>query len=85
MSWSRKHDAEPRGANADRLKSGIQELGANLHGVHGRREAAARKSVSSLADPAQEQDAARSPHGRTAIVSVNGRDVGKMRCTGGRG
>jgi hypothetical protein len=31
-----------------------------------------------------EQQSAPAPKVRTGIVSVNGRDVGEMRCTGGR-
>jgi hypothetical protein len=35
-------------------------------------------------DPSQELQSPNSDKGRTGIVSVHGRDVGEMRCTGGR-
>lgn len=35
-------------------------------------------------DPDQEPQASSTAKGRTGIVSVHGRDVGEMRCTGGR-
>ena len=38
--------------------------------------------VSAHADPEQEQERAASPKARTGIVSINGQDVGQMRCTG---
>jgi hypothetical protein len=36
------------------------------------------------ADEPEQRDSAPSSKVRTGIVSVNGRDVGEMRCTGGR-
>jgi hypothetical protein len=41
-------------------------------------------SASTSSDPEQESESSGSPTVRTGIVSVNGRDVGEMRCTGGR-
>jgi hypothetical protein len=42
----------------------------------------AARPVSAHSDP--EQEKAPSSKVRTGIVSVNGQDVGEMRCTGGR-
>jgi hypothetical protein len=47
------------------------------------RGAAAARS-GSQPDPAQELQNPTSEKVRTGIVSVHGRDVGEMRCTGGR-
>jgi len=45
----------------------------------------AKPPVSAHADPKQEHESSPRAKGRTGIVSVNGQDVGEMRCTGGRG
>jgi hypothetical protein len=41
-------------------------------------------SASTSPDSEQERESSGSSKVRTGIVSVNGRDVGEMRCTGGR-
>lgn len=66
--------AEQQGKN--RVHRGAEKL----HQV----EAAIRRKVQGRAEPEQERDASSSSKGRTGIVSVNGRDIGEMRCTGGR-
>lgn len=90
MSLGRKlHDAEQRGARAihlgaERLKTAIQDISAGVHGLHPARKAANDEAVSKRGDPEQERDTPVTGRERTGIVSVNGRDVGKMRCTGGQ-
>jgi hypothetical protein len=49
-----------------------------------RRRVRGRNASSSSADLEQELERPASPKVRTGIVSVNGQDVGEMRCTGGR-
>ena len=68
-------------------KKTAQRGAAKLHDL----ETAVRRRVrgqnansASSADPEQEPESSGSPKVRTGIVSVNGRDVGEMRCTGGR-
>jgi hypothetical protein len=39
---------------------------------------------SSHADPKQQHETSQRKKVRTGIVSVHGRDVGEMRCTGGK-
>ena len=43
-----------------------------------------RPRAASQADPEQDVTSPTATKVRTGIVSVNGRDVGEMRCTGGR-
>ena len=45
---------------------------------------AAASRAASHPDPEQESQSPTTDKGRTGIVSVHGRDVGEMRCTGGR-
>lgn len=45
---------------------------------------AAAARAASHSDPEQDVQAPTADKGRTGIVSVHGRDVGEMRCTGGR-
>jgi len=90
MSFSRKlHDAEKLGPEtvhvvAKRLKAGVQDLSAGLRNLHLSRKVAQRQPVSAHPAPEQERENAVSREGRTGIVSVNGRDIGEVRCTGGR-
>ena len=78
MSMSSKlRDAERHGA--ERLKAGIHDVSARARKLHLRRD---DKAVPT--DPEQEREGASKDKGRTGIVSVNGCDVGKMRCTGGQ-
>ena len=92
MSLSSKlRNAEEHGTNAvhrgaEHLKSAIQEANAGVRKLRARRNLASRPT-SAHPDPEQESAAADTPDPkvRTGIVSVNGQDVGEMRCTGGRG
>jgi hypothetical protein len=81
------HNAGERGAKAihrgtEHLKAAIHNVTATVRKLQASR--AAGRPTSSHADP--EQDRERPPNSkvRTGIVSVNGRDVGEMCCTGGR-
>ncbi len=74
--------AEQQGKN--RVRRGAEKL----HNV----ETAIRRKVqghlsapgSMYPDPEQERENPPASKSRTGIVSVNGRDIGEMRCTGGR-
>jgi len=82
------HNAAERGAKAghgaaEHIKAAIQNLGPGNRKLPASR--AAGRAKSSHAGP--EQDRKSPPPNakvRTGIVSVNGRDVGEMCCTGGR-
>ena len=91
MSFSNKlREAEELGAKAahlgaQRTKSGLLKVEAGLRNLRASHKAKhANQAVSAHADPEQERDNSANPKVRTGIVSVNGRDVGEMRCTGGR-
>ena len=63
-------------ASFQNAEAGIrQQITAHIH--HN-----AKLPVSNHADP--EQESTPTVKARTGIVSVNGQDVGEMRCTGGR-
>lgn len=70
--------AEQRAANtarggARRAKAGIEAAEASiLRSIQSHRHA----------EESPERKQSASPKGRTAIVSINGEDVGKMHCTG---
>jgi hypothetical protein len=76
---SKLRDAEGQGA--ERLKTGIQDVSARARKLHLRRD---DKPDSTHPDPEQGREGGSKSDERTGIVSVNGRDVGKMRCTGGQ-
>jgi hypothetical protein len=87
---SKLRNAEQYGAkaahlSAERIRAGVHDLEASLHklGSHGR--AKSDLPVSAHPDPELQSGASSNSKVRTGIVSVNGRDVGEMRCTGGRG
>ncbi len=90
MSLSSKlHDAEEYGRKAahlgaERVRTGIQNVEANLRKLSSNRKIKNTRQSSSHADPEQEGERSPDPRVRTGIVSVNGRDVEQMRCTGGR-
>jgi len=91
MSLGNKlREAEEFGAKAahlgaQRAKSGLLNVESRLRKLGaGRKVKHASPPVSAHADPEQERESAPDPKTRTGIVSVNGRDVGEMRCTGGR-
>jgi hypothetical protein len=69
-------------------KKQVQRGAEKLHNVETslRRkfEHHAAASAAPYSDPDQEPQASSKDKGRTGIVSVHGRDVGEMRCTGGR-
>ncbi len=69
---------------AERVRNGIHNAEAALHKLAVSRKRKPSKPASVRPDPAQEAGSAPSPKIRTGIVSVNGRDVGEMHCTGGR-
>jgi len=83
----RLRQAEEQGAQAahrgaELVKGGIHNIEANLQRLRaGRKRAKTNLPVSAYPDPEQEA-ATSNPKVRTGIVSVNGQDVGKMRCTG---
>jgi hypothetical protein len=86
---SKLRNAEEHGVNAihrgaEHLKSAIQDVNAGVRKLRARRYPASRPT-SAHPDPEQELERAAKPKVRTGIVSVNGQDVGEMRCTGGRG
>ncbi len=73
--------AEQQGKN--RVHRGAEKL----HNIETsiRRKMQGRPSSPAVStDPEQERENVPAPKGRTGIVSVNGHDVGEMRCTGGR-
>jgi len=84
------HQAEDFGnraaqRGAERVRSAVQKVEASLHGPHpSRRRSSPKLPVSVGVDPEQEQEGSTNAQVRTGIVSVNGRDVGEMRCTVGR-
>ncbi len=69
---------------ADLAKAGMQAAEASVvrRVSRHRKTSAPRPPASAHVDPEQERDIAPAPKVRTGIVSVNGEDVGKMRCTG---
>ena len=75
---SKLRDAEQHGA-MESVRTGIHNLEAALHKLVSR-----RRGKPALADAEREREKTASPKVRTGIVSVNGRDVGELRCTGGR-
>ena len=84
----RLRHAEEQGAKAahrgaDLVRSGMHNVESNLRKLRPKKAASPELPVSSHADPEQESGSS-GPKARTGIVSVNGQDVGKMRCTGGR-
>ncbi len=89
MSLSSKlRNAEEHGADAihrgaEHLKSAIQDVNAGVRKLRARRNTASHPT-SAHPDPEQERERAPNSQVRTGIVSVNGQDVGEMRCTGGR-
>ncbi len=86
---SKLHDAEQYGAKAahlgaDRIRAGVHNLEASLQKL-GSPSRARLKPVSADSDPELQGGASPNSKVRTGIVSVNGRDVGEVKCTGGRG
>ncbi len=73
-------------AGAERVGTGTQnsEASPQTPGSH-RKAKHAKLPVSAHADPGQDRESPPHSRVRTGIVSVNGQDVGEMRCTGGRG
>jgi hypothetical protein len=66
---------------AERAKAGVEAEAGILRTLKAHRNSAESPSPMS-AHPEQESEPAAKV--RTGIVSVNGQDVGKVRCTGGR-
>jgi len=69
-------------------KNQVHRGAEKLHKVEAaiRRKVKGHAAVTSSAypDPEQERESPATPSGRTGVISVNGRDVGEMHCTGGR-
>ena len=61
-------------------KKRVHRGAEKLHEV----ETTLRRKIHGRTDPEPEREAPAAAKGRTGIVSVNGRDIGEMRCTGGR-
>ena len=88
MSNKLRH-AEELGAKAahlgaQRAKNSVLNVEARLRRLRTGKAKDASPPVSAHVDPEQERESSPDPKVRTGIVSVNGRDVGEMRCTGGR-
>ena len=79
-----EYGAKAAHVRAERVKSGIQNGEANLRKLHLSRKSRLPEPILAHADPEQESESSLQRGTRTGIVSVNGRDVGEMRCTGGR-
>ena len=62
----------------------LHNIQAGIHKLHPPKKDKGPRSVSTHTDPEQGPDNLPSRKPRTGIVSVNGRDVEEMRCTGGR-
>jgi hypothetical protein len=67
-------------------KQTVHSGAEKLHNIETsiRRKLHGREASSTSSDAVQDSEASRSSTVRTGIVSVNGRDVEQMRCTGGR-
>jgi len=76
------HNAEEHGAKA--IHRGTEHLKAAIHNVTAGVRKLQASRASSHADHEQDRESPPNSKVRTGIVSVNGRDVGEMRCTGGR-
>jgi hypothetical protein len=74
--------AEQQGKN--QVHRGAEKLHDVETSLRRKLKGRAAAPVSAHPDPEQEPTAASKEKGRTGIVSVHGRDVGEMRCTGGR-
>ena len=83
----RLRQAEEQGTKAahrgaELVKGGIHNIEAGLQKLRDQRKRAkTNMPVSAYPDPEQEATSS-NPKVRTGIISVNGQDVGKMRCTG---
>ena len=88
---SKLRDAEQYGAKAahtaaEHVRTGVHNLEASLSALSSHRNSKRmRMPGSTHPDPEQLLEVLPAPKVRTGIISVNGRDVGEMRCTGGRG
>jgi hypothetical protein len=70
---------------AQRIRTGLQNLETSLHSRGSGGNLNLLRSPGSIhPDPEQQREASPNSKVRTGIVSVNGQDVGEMRCTGGR-
>ncbi|HUI82959.1 MAG TPA: hypothetical protein VL240_01980 [Candidatus Binatia bacterium] len=80
---SRSHGRKKSRPSPAEARKRQESSGSGSPGSH--RAATSTLPISAHSDPEQERDATPSSRARTGIVSVNGRDVGHMHCTGGRG
>ena len=67
----------------DKVRRGAEAI-HNLETSIRRKVTGQTSSSSAYPDTEQDRESASVSKTRTGIVSVNGQDVGKMRCTGGR-
>jgi hypothetical protein len=86
---SKLRDAERYGAraahlSADRIRAGVHNLEASLQKLGPHRRTRSKPPVSAHSDAELQTGASANTKVRTGIVSVNGKDVGEMQCTGGR-
>lgn len=87
---SKLRDVEQYGAkaahlSADRIRTGVHNLEASLQKIGPHRRSKSKLPVAAHSDPGRQSGVSPNSKIRTGIVSVNGRDVGEMQCTGGRG
>lgn len=68
----------------DHVHRGAEKLRNVEAAIRHKIQGAAPAQSSTYSDPDQERENPPAAKGRTGIVSVNGRDIGEMRCTGGR-
>lgn len=88
LSGTLRH-AEQEGARAvhrgaELVSKGIHNVEANLRKLRSSHKKTAAKLPSSAYPDPEQETASPNSKARTGIVSVNGKDVGEMRCTGGR-
>ena len=75
-------EAAQRGADLARAGIEAAEAGLRRKVRMGRKSAESQRATASQLDPEQEREAVPPAKVRTGIVSVNGQDVGQVRCTG---
>jgi hypothetical protein len=67
-----------------RQRDGVRPEQQSKVNMNAHRDHATAAGRSSHADPLQQHEASSHKKVRKGIVSVNGRDVGEMHCTGGK-
>jgi len=82
LRHAEEYGAKAAHLGAEQVRRGLRNVDAKLHKVAARRTSNRTKPASAHADPVEQP--APNPKVRTGIVSIHGRDVEEMRCTGGR-